>query len=204
MKILALETSTLTGSIAFLEDEEIRAETILSVSVRHSERLMPAMNHLLESAGVSISEIDLYAVALGPGSFTGLRIGIATAQGLALAQDKPLIGISTLEALAMNGILFSGLVAPILDAFRGEVYWGLFKTQEKVLKRIEEDQISGLEDFRKRFQEMKEPVLILGNLFGPPAFRYPRASNVGLLALYEWQKGVRENIVLPQYLRIPG
>jgi tRNA threonylcarbamoyladenosine biosynthesis protein TsaB len=222
MNLLAIETSTLTGSVALLRDEAVVGEITLSVSVQHSERLMPAIDQLLRDAGTKPADIDLYAVATGPGSFTGLRIGIAAAQGLALARGKPVVGVSTLEALALNGIFFPGLIVPLLDAFRGEVYRGLYRRTAEGLGAIGDDRAVGLAPLIDELRKQDGAALLLGNgveLYGkkieeelgiekisiaPPPLRNPRASNVAFLALQKWKSGEKEGSILPRYLRKPG
>ncbi len=222
--ILAIETSTLTGSLALLSDEEVRGEITLSVSVQHSERLMPAIDQLLRDAATDISAIDLFAVAKGPGSFTGLRIGIAAAQGLALAGQKPVVGVSTLEALAVNGIFFQGLVVPVLNAFRGEVYRGLYFSSGGYgdIKALRPDQAMTPEALLAELSQRAEKILLIGPglevchetlschlekgrlLLAPSSLNIPRAVPVALLAQKKWAREEPAPLVLPAYLRNPG
>lgn len=235
MKILAIETATLTGSVALLHQTndanplggEIVGEITLSVSVQHSERLMPAITELLRSAGTGTEEIDLFAVSKGPGSFTGLRIGIAAAQGLALAHRRPVVGVSTLEALAQNGLFFPGLIVPLLNAYRGEVYQGLYQMKEGRLESLEEEKVIPISEtitlLRSHIErEQGAPLFFLGNgckesaqeivaalgsdrvSFAPPPWNHPRASQVAWLALEKWNLGMKGETVLPNYLRRPG
>ncbi|HSA58226.1 MAG TPA: tRNA (adenosine(37)-N6)-threonylcarbamoyltransferase complex dimerization subunit type 1 TsaB [bacterium] len=212
MKTLGIETSTLTGSVALVEDGRLLGETTLSVSVRHSERLMPAIEHLLRDAEVAPSEIDLFAVAEGPGSFTGLRIGIAAAQGLALAHGRPVAGVSTLKGLAMNAAVFPGLVVPLLNAFRGEVYFGVYRMEGGRPVPVQEDAVLPVAAFLERFRSLEGDTLFLGDGVGllkgdgdpmkgrmaPALFDAPRAANIALLA-----EGSSPSAVLPRYLRKP-
>lgn len=222
MNVLAIETSTLTGSVALLQDESVIGEITLSISVQHSERLMPAMDQLLRDAGTDPSKVDLYAVAVGPGSFTGLRIGIAAAQGLSLAHGKPVVGVPTLEALALNGIFFPGLIAPLLDAYRGEVYRGLYRADSGSMEAIGEDRVSGVQDLIRELREKETAVLLLGNgaaIYGneikkgvgeervfvaPPPLQNPKASHVAFLGLQKWKMTLPAGMPLPRYLRKPG
>lgn len=226
MKILAIETSTMTGSVALIDGEEVRGEITLSVSVQHSERLMPAIGRLLEDAGMRIEEMDLFAVASGPGSFTGLRIGIAATQGLALASGKPAVGVSTLKALAMNGIFFPGLIVPVLNAYRGEIFRGIYRQNAgarfiaPLPERLEDDGVTTASDLADELKKRSGPILLLGNgvelcrpvlepslgnllHVAPPIFS-PRASHVAFLASKKWKEGMTEEPILPQYLRRPG
>lgn len=222
MKVLAVETATLTGSVGLLSDGDILGETTLSVAVQHSERLMPAIDQLLRNAGVKSEEINLYAVSTGPGSFTGLRIGIAAVQGLSLAHQKPVIGISTIEGLARNGLYFPGLVVPMLNAFRSEIYWGAYRANGTGFDRVGEDCVSGPERLIELLRQRSEPVLLLGNgvevcgeriaeEFGkervhivPRHLQHPRAVHVAFLAAQNFRDGRSAEPVLPRYLRRPG
>ncbi len=210
MRILGIETSTLTGSVALVEDGRLLGETTLSVSVQHSERLMPAIEQLLKDAAVAPPQIDLFAVAEGPGSFTGLRIGIAAAQGLAMAHAKPLAGVSTLRGLAMNAALFPGPVVPVLNAFRGEVYFGVYRMKEGRPETVQDDGVLPVADFLERLRSFEDEPLLLGNglevlkaeFKGHAAsapFHTPRAANIAFLAEVS-----TPSTVLPRYLRRPG
>jgi tRNA threonylcarbamoyladenosine biosynthesis protein TsaB len=126
MRILALETSTPAGGVALLDGDHLIAEYTLCVRTTHSERLMATVDRLLSDCGWRIGEVEGLAVSIGPGSFTGLRIGVSTAKGLALALGIPLIGIPTLDALAAAVPYAADPVCPILDAKKGEVYASLF------------------------------------------------------------------------------
>jgi tRNA threonylcarbamoyladenosine biosynthesis protein TsaB len=215
MKVLGIETSTLTGSVALLNDAELIGELSTSVSLQHSERLMPAIDTLFKSAGLLPSEIDLIAVSHGPGSFTGLRIGIAAAQGLALSLQKPMVGVSSLEALAFNAATFRGLIVPVLNAYRSEVFRGFYRwsQSEGTLEALDEDRPKTIPDLMQELEARKEEVLLLGNgvsLCGdrfpvaPSIFHHPRAANVAFLGLQKWKKTGKEEPVLPRYLRNPG
>lgn len=228
MKVLAIETSTLTGSVALVEEERLLGEMTLSVSVQHSERLMPAIADLLTHSGVPLASVDLFAVSAGPGSFTGLRIGVACAQGLAASIGKPLVGVPTLQALAMNGLHFPGLVVPLLNAYRGEVYRGLYQKVPGTFWSMEglaEDRVCKISELIDELGSRKERTLLLGNgveiigegplqtldgaVMAPMTLNNPRASNVALLASSLNQKvpgtfWLGREVVLPHYLRSPG
>jgi len=127
MLILGIETATMTGGVALLNEERLISEYTLNVRTTHSARLMPALDRVLEDSSIDKCEIDGIAVSIGPGSFTGLRIGLATAKGLALGLDIPLAGVPTLDALAHNTPFAMYQICPILDAKRKEVYYSLFR-----------------------------------------------------------------------------
>lgn len=129
MRILALDTSSLVGTVAVLADGELRAEWSASVRASHGETLLPQLARALEQAGLALADVDLFAVGLGPGSFTGVRIGVATAKGLALAEQKPLVGVTSLRVLA-RGMPAGALRAVAVDAHKGEVYCALYELDE--------------------------------------------------------------------------
>jgi tRNA threonylcarbamoyladenosine biosynthesis protein TsaB len=129
MRILALDTSTLVGTVAVLDDGELRAEWSASVRASHGETLLPQLARALEHARLTLAEIDLFAVGIGPGSFTGVRIGVATAKGLALAEQKPLVGVTSLRVLA-RGMVAERIRAVAVDAHKGEVYAALYELDE--------------------------------------------------------------------------
>jgi tRNA threonylcarbamoyladenosine biosynthesis protein TsaB len=122
MRVLALDTSTFVGTIAVVQDGELLAEASASVRASHGETLLPQLARVVELSGLSLNDIDVFAVGIGPGSFTGVRIGVATAKGLALAQQRPLVGLTSLRSLARGMCCGGGLTAPVLDAHKGEVY----------------------------------------------------------------------------------
>lgn len=131
MRVLALDTSTELGSVALLVDGELAAELHARVRARHGETLLPLVGHALALTGLARREIDLVAVGIGPGSFTGTRIGVATAKGLAVALDRPLVGVVSLRALAEAAP--GRFVAPIVDAHKGEVYVALYEREDGAL-----------------------------------------------------------------------
>jgi tRNA threonylcarbamoyladenosine biosynthesis protein TsaB len=128
VRLLALDTTTANGSVALLEDEEVRGET-RTTSESHSQWLVPALPGLVAAAGWSMLDIDAYAVAAGPGSFTGLRVGLSTVQGLAMAAGRPCLGVTTLEALAYLARRSADIVVALVDAFRGEVFYGRYDAE---------------------------------------------------------------------------
>jgi tRNA threonylcarbamoyladenosine biosynthesis protein TsaB len=137
MKILAVETSTLLGGIAILDDVSgLIAEVKLNVKSTHSERLMTEIDHVMEKARLHVDEIDAFAVSIGPGSFTGLRIGVSTVKGFAYATGKPIVAVATLEALAWNFPYCRYPVCTVLDARKKEVYTAVFRWEDKGFRRV--------------------------------------------------------------------
>jgi tRNA threonylcarbamoyladenosine biosynthesis protein TsaB len=137
VRLLAVETSTLTGAVALLDGGAVVAESRVSVAVTHGERLVSAIDAVLRAARRELAEIDAFAVALGPGSFTGLRIGLSTIKGLAFATGKPAVGVPTLDALAWRLPYCAYPICPILDARKNEVYTGLYRTLSGRLEVVE-------------------------------------------------------------------
>jgi len=215
MLILAVETSTPTGSVALVEfplngdsspgSEKILGEHILNLQTTHSERLMPSIDRLLQESSLSIRDVQGIALALGPGSFTGLRIGVSTVKGLAYALQVPVVGIPTLDALAHNVRFSSSLICPVLDARKKEVYAALFRGDgEGRIVKVTEDWVLAPEELCSR---IKERTIFLGNgmelyagkvreklgplaLFAPPELSLPRALNVARLSLPKFTKGL--------------
>jgi len=223
MIILGIETSTRTGSVAIAEEEEIIAEYTLNIKETHTSRLMPAIDHILKDAHLTIQQMDAVAVSLGPGSFTGLRIGVATAKGLCLALRKPLIGIPTLDAFAHNICYTSHLICPLLDARRGEVYTALYRWRLPVgrheLEKLTGDMVLPLEEL---LSKINVPTIFVGDVFdgyrslvekaipgkasfAPPYSSLPRAANVAVLGLRKLKSGEETDLqdIEPLYVRRP-
>ena len=138
MKILGIDTSTPIGSVGLIDGDKFVAEHTLNIVQAHSSRLMPAIDQVLKWGGLTVQELDACAVGIGPGSFTGVRIGVCTIKSLCYALQKPIIGVSTLEAIAYNLRYTNGLICPILDARREEVYSAIFHGGKR-LERQSED-----------------------------------------------------------------
>ncbi len=223
MIILGIETATRTGSVAIVEEEEIIAEYTLNIKETHTSRLMPAIDHILKDAHLTIHQMDAVAVSLGPGSFTGLRIGVATAKGLCLALRKPLIGIPTLDAFAQNICYTSQLICPLLDARRGEVYTALYHYRLPVghheLEKLTGDMVLPLEEL---LSKINAPTIFVGDVFegyrslvekaipgkasfAPPYSSLPRAANVAVLGLRKLKSGKETDLqeIEPLYVRRP-
>jgi tRNA threonylcarbamoyladenosine biosynthesis protein TsaB len=161
MKVLGIDTSTSCGSVGLIEDEETISEYLLNIPVTHSERLLGAIDFVLREARCRIEQVEGWAIALGPGSFTGLRIGVSTVKGLAFATGKPVAGISTLDVLASQIAPTSYLICPILDARKKEVYTGFYRYQEGVSPtRQSEYQAISPEDL---VSQIKEQTVFVGD-----------------------------------------
>ena len=161
MKVLGIDTSTSSGSVGLIEDEEVISEYLLDIPVTHSERLLGAIEFVLREARCPIEQIEGWAIALGPGSFTGLRIGVSTVKGLAFATGKPVAGISTLDALASQIAPTPYLVCPILDARKKEIYMAFYRYEEGgSLRRQSEYQAIPPNDLVRK---IKEQTIFVGD-----------------------------------------
>jgi tRNA threonylcarbamoyladenosine biosynthesis protein TsaB len=166
MKILGIDTSTSCGSVGLIDGDSVIEEYLLDIPTTHSERLLSSIEYVLEQAGCSIETLDGWAISLGPGSFTGLRIGVSTIKGLAFATEKPVAGVPTLDALASNISPTPYLICPILDARKGEVYASFYRyDDEDTLARVSAYQAIRPEDLVKKIEEK---TIFLGN--GVPTY----------------------------------
>ena len=163
MKILALETSAKAVSAAVSENGRILASGYQDTGLTHSRTLMPIVEHILKNTDLKLSDMDAIAVAVGPGSFTGIRIGVAAAKGLAFSMDKPAVGISTLAALARNVAFADGLVVCAMDARRNQVYNALFLAHDGVLTRQCPDRAIGLAELAEEIKNRPEPKFVVGD-----------------------------------------
>lgn len=222
MKILAVDTSSQSASCAVGEDELLLGEFYTNVKLTHSQTIMPMMNDLLRQTRLTLSDIDAFAVTTGPGSFTGLRIGISAVKGIAHGTGKPCIAVPTLKALAYNMIGTDDcLVAPVLDARRNQVYTTLYKWTSGVGEQLFADDAISVPALGERLAAYQEIVYLVGdgaklchqqlkealpNLRLPaPALAYTRASSVALAAYHMAQVNqmVAAQELAPSYLRLP-
>ena len=216
MKILALESSALTASAAVCEESRLLGEITLNNGNTHSETLLPMTESLLCFLGLQVSDMDLFAVSIGPGSFTGIRIGAATVKGLAFGSGKPCIGVSTLAALAYNVPVPGGLICPVMNARRGQVYTALFRCRGGKPERLTPDTARSLEELDEQLRAYDEPVFLTGDGYTlaedalrhpigalPDRLRYQSAASVAYAAWDAYQSGVRttEAELTPVYLR---
>ena len=163
MKILALETSAKAVSAAVSEEGKILASGYQDTGLTHSRTLMPIVEHILKNTGLTMADMDAVAVAAGPGSFTGIRIGVAAAKGLAFGADKPSIGVSTLAAMA-RGVAFSdGLVICAMDARRKQIYNALFEAKDGQLTRLTDDRAIALADLAEELRTDPRPMTVVGD-----------------------------------------
>jgi len=220
MKILAIDTSTTAMGIALLDEHKVYTEFTTNLKKNHSVRLMPMVDQLFEEVDWQPKDVDLIAVAKGPGSYTGVRIGVTTAKTLSYTLGVPLIGVSTLEAMAYGSNSFSGVISPLIDARRGQVYTGLYKKTDGVWTNLEEDRIILVSDWIEIIKKYNEEIVFIGEdvqvhqetltqlgdkvIFCPPAFNSSRPSIIGYLAKQMYGNGKTDNIFdfAPAYLQI--
>ncbi len=220
MLLLSFETSAKAASVALFRDAALLGESYQNTGLTHSQTLMVMAEDLLSQCGYQANQVEAVAAANGPGSFTGVRIGVAAAKGFAWGAEIPLYGISTLEAMALGLGAYQGYVCPVMDARRAQVYNALFYVDQGVLTRCCSDRAISLEDLKKELKNCKEPIFLVGdgsvlcyntlledvpNLVLPPEHRlHQRACGVGLAALAQIRRGEAGNAaaLAPNYLRL--
>ena len=163
MLILAMDSTAVAASVALLSDGAPLAAFHLNNGNTHSETLLPMVESVLRCTGKTVNDIDLFAVSAGPGSFTGVRIGVATVKGLAFGKGKPCVGVSTLEALAENLVPTGGLLCPVMNARRGQVYNALFRAENGALIRLCPDRALSVEELEAELLTYSEPVTLCGD-----------------------------------------
>lgn len=221
MKILALDSSGIVASAAVVEDDILLAEYTVNYKKTHSQTLLPMLDAIVKMTELDLSCVDAIAVAAGPGSFTGLRIGSATAKGLGLALNKPLIPVPTVDALAYNLYGAKGVICPLMDARRNQTYTGLYRFEADTFTVIEEQMAVPLEEILDKINELGEEVIFLGDgvpvfkdqiarqvkvpyYFAPAHVNKQRAAAVGALGLKYLKEGkaVSAKDHSPEYLRM--
>ena len=220
MKILAFETSAKAASVALTQEGKLLGESYQNTGLTHSQTLMVMAQDLLQQCGVAISQLDAVAVAKGPGSFTGVRIGVAAAKGLAWGAELPCVGVSTLSAMAVGLGAWQGYVCPVMDARRSQVYNALFHVDCGKYTRIRDDRAISLQELGEDVKNLSQPIFLVGDgsvlcyntlleavptLVLPPEHRmHQRAVGVAL----EAQRMMHEGAIppaaelVPNYLRL--
>lgn len=225
MKILALDSSSLTASVAIIEDEITIAEYTVNYKKTHSQTLLPMLDEIVKMTEQDLQEIDAIALAAGPGSFTGLRIGSATVKGLAEALQKPVVAVPTVDGLAGNLYGTDKVVCPLMDARRNQTYTGLYEFTKKEdtyeMHCIKEQCAVDLTEILSAINELGREVIFLGDgvpvfkdsikeqvkvpyCFAPNTCNRQRAAVVGWVGMQLFKQGVYENAVshAPEYLRL--
>ncbi|MGE4590050.1 MAG: tRNA (adenosine(37)-N6)-threonylcarbamoyltransferase complex dimerization subunit type 1 TsaB [Acidaminococcaceae bacterium] len=207
MLILGIDTATKVCTVSLVRDNEMVAEYEINAGMTHSEELLPQIGQLLERTKIDKKDIDLIAISIGPGSFTGLRIGLATAEAMAYSWQIPVSGVDTLKAMAYNLPVDDIVLAPVLDAQKGNYYLALYEWQNGELQEHQKVTVVSREEMITRLTEFAKPVIILGECaklakeelptivkLAPWQVRMPKASSVALLGHEEYNNGPRKDI----------
>ena len=203
MRILSLDTSATVASVAITNDSVPLAQYTLNAKNTHSETILPMIENMLDALCLKTLDIDLFALSAGPGSFTGVRIGAATVKGLAFASNKPCVEVSTLEALAQNLVFKDGLICPVMNARRSQVYTALFRSNGKKLERLMPDSALSIEELDSILSQYSEPIALVGDgydiceqgfskttlIFVPEFMRLQSALSVAAIALQNYNSG---------------
>ncbi|MDD3413271.1 MAG: tRNA (adenosine(37)-N6)-threonylcarbamoyltransferase complex dimerization subunit type 1 TsaB [Lachnospiraceae bacterium] len=221
MKILAVDSSGLVASVAIVENENLLAEYTVNYKKTHSQTLMPMLDEIVKMTDLSLDSIDAIAVAGGPGSFTGLRIGSATVKGLGLALNKPIVNVPTIDGLAYNMWGSAGRICPIMDARRNQVYTGVYhfvngnlviETQQMAIEitgliealNQKEEKVTFLGDGVPVYEDIIKKNIEVPYAFAPAHLNKQRASAIGALACVYYKEGRIETAAEhePEYLRL--
>ena len=217
MIILGIETATMTGGLALIDEEKLISEYTLNMKTTHSSRLMPALDWILKDASLNKNQINGIAISIGPGSFTGLRIGLATAKGLAMGLNIPLVTVPTLDALAYNVTYSPYQICPVLDARKKEVYSAIFRYENGIITRKSPYQVISPDEL---INQINEKTIMLGDglniygelfheklgefaIFANNSQRLPRASVIAELGLAKLKAGEIADLASsePLYIR---
>ena len=221
MKILGLDSSGLVASVAVVEDDRLLGEYTVNYKKTHSQTLLPMLDEVVKMIELDLAQIDAIAIAGGPGSFTGLRIGSATAKGLAFAMNKPIINIPTVDALAYNLVGHQDLVCPLMDARRNQTYTGLYRFRHNCMEVVRPQCAVGIDEVIGDINARGEGVVVLGDgapvfaaqieenirvpwSFAPAHVNKQRAGAVAALGIIYFAEGHFEaaDIHRPEYLRL--
>lgn len=221
MKILAIDSSGLVASVAIVTEDAVLAEYTVNFKKTHSQTLLPMLNEIVKMVELDLQEVDAIAVAAGPGSFTGLRIGSATAKGLGLAMNKPIVAVPTLDGLAYNLYGTESIICPMMDARRNQVYTGLYEFKQQEFRVTREQTAVAVGEILEEINRLGRAVIFLGDgtavyeelirektkveySFAPVHLNRQRAGAVGALGIEMFKKGQIETADRhePTYLRV--
>ncbi len=218
MLILAVDSTAKSASVAIMKDERLLGEFFLHTGFTHSETLLPMIENLLLQCRLSVSDIDYCAISQGPGSFTGVRIGVSALKGIAMPHDIPSVGVSTLEAMAHQSTMLNGIICASMDARRNEVYNALFRAQSGKITRLCDDRAISVTELSKELLEYKETVFFVGDgaelcynncnvensVLLDEHLRYQRAVGVAKVAVKKIGLGeiLSATELMPTYLRL--
>ena len=218
MLLLSVDSSASPASVCLCEDGRIIADYYLNTGYTHSQTLMAMIESALKISGKSASDIDVYAVNNGPGSFTGVRIGVSAVKGMAYAADKPCIAVSTLESMAYGYLSSDAIVCACMDARRNQVYNALFRVDNGKISRLCEDRAIAVDDLLLELASFDERIILAGDgaelvdrsaeqeniMIAPANNRFQRASSTAMIALEKYNRGetVSSAALMPTYLRL--
>lgn len=218
MLMLSVDSSAAPASVCLFEDGKVIADYYLNTGFTHSQTLMAMTESVLKISGKSADMIDVYAVNSGPGSFTGVRIGVSAVKGMAYASDKPCIEVSTLKSMAYNFLGSHAVICACMDARRSQVYNALFRVNGDEIERLCDDRAIAIENLLPELQALNDEIILVGDgaelVFGStdnasvrlaaPQLRYQRASSVAMAALEKYNRGesVTPAALMPRYLRL--
>lgn len=217
MKVLAIDTSNSILGVALIDEDQVVGEYITNVKKNHSVRVMPAIETLLKDCETQPKDIDKIVVAKGPGSYTGIRIGVTIAKTLAWTLNIPLAAVSSLEALAANGRYFNGVISPLFDARRGQIYTGLYEYDQEQLTAVFKDCNILSTEWALRLKELNRPVLFVGQdtkihreiisnllgdlaFFAPNSLFNPRPSELAFIGKEKVEEDIHQFV--PNYVRL--
>lgn len=221
MTILAIDSSAKAVSVCIANEEKIIGEFFINTSLTHSQTLMPMTEQLLKNTEMTIDDVDAIAVNAGPGSFTGVRIGVAAAKGLAFPKNLPCVSVSTLESMAYNLLGTDCVVCAVMDARCSQVYNAMFRIKGETVERLTDDRALSLSDLLLEFKQTDERILIVGDgaeitydflkneasnaVLAPKNRRTQTASSVALAAFQKLFEGKTQTAaeLMPIYLRLP-
>ena len=220
MKILSLDSATECATVAIIDNDKILGETIVNYKKQHSVIMMPMIDNLLKSCSLSVSDIDGFVVSSGPGSFTGLRIGMSTIKGLVQSTKKPFVTINSLDGLANNLFNTQGIICPIIDALRGNVYTNFYRFKNNSLVALNEPQLLSMEEVIKKCSDFNESITFIGDgtlkfkdnilnsltkaFIAPSHLNVTKASSIGYLGYLRLVNSEGDNVLnsSPLYLRL--
>ena len=219
MIVLSIDSATVSASCAILQDEKMLGEITFNNKKQHSIVLMPIVDRLLKGLELNITDVDGFVVSKGPGSFTGLRIGAAAVKGLSQGTNKPFVGVSSLDALAFNMAYTDGIICPVLDALRGNVYTALYKFQNQELIKLSDYMVISILELTDLIKEQNNHICFIGDAlykykeelksllpeakFAPTHLNVVKASSLGELGMKLLSNGISDDIFsfAPFYLR---
>ncbi len=220
MKILAMDTSAVTASVALFQDEQLVAVSELRTRMTHSQTILPMTEDLLKNAHWQIDDIDMFAVNVGPGSFTGVRIGVAAVKGLAFSSDAACVPVSTLQSMAYNfkGLYDSAVICAVMDARCNQVYTATFKVEGDTVSCMTDDAALSIDTLGTQLSDLQQPIILVGDgakicydqlketvpdlRCAPDLLRYQSAVGVAAAALSAAEKCTAAELQ-PRYLRLP-